>query len=78
MQPWAQTSFSVATTLSKENDSAEAKTREKQSFPLNGSFLCSKRKDSAGKKSWKEAGDILSKILDMNNNEQKHSCLLFI
>lgn len=52
--------------------------RKSESFPLNGAVLCSKRKDNAQKKSWKGAGDIMSKVLDMNNNEQKHSCLLFI
>ena len=41
-------------------------------------FGAQKRKDRTQKKPWKEVGDIINKVLDMNNNEQKHSCLLFI
>lgn len=59
----------------KKNEN-QPKENQRQSFSVNGPFLYSKRKDSAQKKSWNEMGGIISKTLDVNNNEQKQFLLI--
>ena len=64
----------------KKKKTSQKKIRERIRHSMNLFFFfwCSKEKGQNTKETMKRSGDIINKVLDMNDNEQKHSCLLFI